>query len=158
MNIVRRPSLAAVALRWRVELAATAGLGTAWHYAGSAVVVIVLVVAVLVVATVPPARQVAARGWQLVVLPHRVRAGLAEVDAVDRHGRLPWVLWARSAGENVVRVEVKLRAGVTFEDVYLAIPNLAAACASPEVRVLLRPRRPDRVTILLVRPRWGLFG
>jgi hypothetical protein len=158
MNVVRRPGLAAVAVRWRVELAAGAALGTTWHFAGSTVIAAVIAAAVLVVATVPPVRQFTARGWQLVVLPHRVRAALAEAGAVDRLGRLPWVLWALSAGENVVRVEVKLRAGVAFEDVYFAAPYLRSACASPEVRVLLRPRRPDRVTVLLVRPRWGLLG
>lgn len=153
-----RPGLLALAIRWRIELVGVVTVALVWRFTSGFALTVLTVAIAIVVATVPPVRQAAARGWQLVVLPHRVRTALAEAGVVDRRGRLPWVLWALSAGENVVRVEVKLRAGITFEDVYLATPHLRTACASPEVRVLLRPRRPDRVTILLVRPRWGLLG
>lgn len=158
MTPAHRPSLLALALRWRVELVGVLVIALVWRFTGGLTLTALTIAGAIVLATVPPVRQVAARGWQLVALPHRVRTALAEAGAVDRHGRLPWVLWAASAGPNVVRVEVKLRAGVVFEDIYLSIPHLSTACASPEVRVLLRSRRPDRVTILLVRPRWGLCG
>jgi hypothetical protein len=117
---------------------------------------VLAVAAGILIAAVPGVRRLATRLFQLVVLPHRMRTALGEAGAVDLRGRLPWVLWARSAGSNVVLVELKLRAGVTFEDIHHAVPHIRTACAAPEVRILMR-RRPDRLAVALIRPHWGLW-
>jgi hypothetical protein len=149
----RWPGLLAVVVRWRIEVTAVTAIGLLWHLAGGFFVGTLAVTTAILTATVPAIRQAAVRSWQLVTLPHRVRTALAQAGAVDRDGRLPWVLWARSAGPNVVMVEVKLRPGVTFDDLSLARPHIAVACAAAEVVVLVRRCRPDRAVVCLVRPR-----
>jgi hypothetical protein len=153
----RRPALVAVAVRWRIELAATAGTALLVHVISPTVAGLVITAATAAVVAVPPVRGAAVRAYQLVALPHRVRKGLAEGGAVDSKGHLPWVLHARSAGPNAIRVEVKLRAGVTIDDLHEALPNIRTACAAPEARVFLRGCRPDRAAVFLIRPRWGLL-
>jgi hypothetical protein len=156
-RIPRRPGLFAWLLRCRVELATITSGSLLAHLAGPAVIGLLMATAGILVAAVPAVRHRATRAYQLVVLPHRVRSALTEAGAVDRRGRLPWVLWALPAGPNAVRVEVKLRAGVTFEDLYDATSNLEVACAARAVVVGLHDRRPDRARIILIHPRWGLW-
>ena len=153
----RWPGLLPVIVRWRVEVAVVAAVGLLWHLTGALVLAVVAATAAILIAAVPVVRYAAVRSWQLVALTHRVRAALVSAGVEDRYGRLPWVLWASSAGPDVVLVEVKLRPGVTFDDLYLARPHLAVACAAAEVQVLMRRSRPDRVVVLLVQPRWGLL-
>jgi hypothetical protein len=156
-RIPRRPGLLAWLVRCRVELAAITSGSLLAHVVDPAVIGLLMATAGILVASVPAARHRATRAYQLVLLPHRVRSALAEAGAVDRRGRLPWVLWALPAGPNAARVEVKLRAGVTFEDLHGAVSNLGVACAAQEVKVFLHKRRPDRARIFLIRPHWGLW-
>jgi hypothetical protein len=153
----RRPGLIARAIHWRIELAIAASTGLLAHFTGPTFVCLLATAAIAVVATVPVIRQATVRAFHLIALPHRVRTALAQAGAVDLDGRLPWVLWARSAGPNVVRVEVQLRAGVTFADLYDAIPNVGTACATLDARVFQRVCRCDRASVFLVKPRWGLW-
>src|SRR4051812_39743067 len=113
---LRRPGLVRCAVQWRIELATAVGVALLVHFAGPTFACLLTIAVIAVVTTAPPVRQAVVRPFHLVVLPHRVRTALAQAGAVDLDGRLPWVLWARSAGPNVIRVEVQLRAGVTFED------------------------------------------
>jgi len=152
----RRVGLVRWLIRGRVEVTTVAAGAFVVEQAGSTTATVLAAGAGILVAAVPGVRWWATRVFQLVALPHRVRSALGEAGAFDLRGRLPWVLWARSAGPNVVLVELKLRAGVTFEDVLHAVPHLRTACAAPEVRVLMR-RRADRLALALVRPRWGLW-
>jgi hypothetical protein len=153
----RRPGLIRRAVYWRVELASATVGGSLIHYTGPVVVELLAATTGLVIATFPPAREVAVRCFHLVALPHRVRTALAQAGAVDLDGRLPWVLWARSAGPNAVWVEVKLRPGVTYSAVCRAIPHIEIACVSPEVFAFRHTLRSDRVRVFLIRPRWGLL-
>lgn len=151
-----RPGFIVRGICWRLELAAASTLALLAYSVNHTVVLVLAGTAAILTASVPVLRRVAVRAWQLVVLPHRVRSGLAQSCAVDLDGRPPWVLWACSAGPHVVRVEVKLRSGIPAEELFLAVPHVAGACAAPEVRVFLHEHRPDRVSVFLVRPRWGL--
>ncbi|MCO1657268.1 hypothetical protein [Pseudonocardia humida] len=152
----RRVGLVRWLVRGRVELTTVVSGALAVDSAGPWISGLLAAVGGVLIAAVPGVRHGVIRAYQLVVLPHRVRSALTEACAVDLRGRLPWVLWALPAGPYAVLVEVKLRAGVTFEDLYDAVPNIRTACAAPEVRVLMR-RRPDRLAVLLIRPRWGLW-
>jgi hypothetical protein len=151
----RRPGLLEIAVRWRLELLAAAAIAGIWSQVGTAVIGVVAAVALVVVATVPAARQIAMRSWEVVVVPHRVRSALLHAGVADRHGRLPWVLWAVPAG-SIVRVDLGLRAGIIPDDVAGAAPVIATACGAAQVAVIRIPHRPDRVTLLIARPRWGL--
>jgi hypothetical protein len=64
------------------------------------------------------------------------------------------VLWAVPIG-GAVRVDLVLRAGTTVEDVRGACPVIAGACGAAHIVVVERPDRPDRVSVILLRPRWG---
>ena len=153
----RRPGLLRRLVRCRTEVAIIASGSSFAHVAGPEAVGISAAATGILIAAVPSIRHRASRVHQLVAIPHRVRSALGEAGAVNRRGLLPWVLWALPMGPNAVRVEVKLRAGVTFEDLYYAVPNLQTACAAGDVRIFLHKRRPDRATIILIRPRWGLW-
>jgi hypothetical protein len=151
-----RPGFIARAIQWRVEVVAASSLGVLVAFVNHVVVYAIAGTAAILIVSVPHLRRAAVRAWLLVVLPHRVRSGLAQSSAVDLDGRPPWVLWASSAGPNVIKVEVKLRSGITADDLFRATGYIAGACAAPEVRVFLHEHRPDRASVFLVRPRWGL--
>ncbi len=154
----RRPGLIRRAVHWRIELAIAVGTALLIHFTGLAFVCLLATAVIAVVATVHAVREAAVRAFYLIALPHRIRTALAQAGAIDLDGRLPMVLWARSAGPNVVRVEVQLRAGVTFDDLCNAMPNVGTACATVDARVFQRLCRCDRASLFLIRPRWGLWG
>jgi hypothetical protein len=152
----RRPGALVVLVRWRLELAVVVGVTGALWLAGGVVAATVVAALLALAATTPVVRRGLVRGWQLVVLPHRVRSALVQAGVTTRGGYLPWILWARSAGPNVVRVELKLLSGITVQEIRRAAPVIAGACAAVEVWVFTRAYRPDRATVLLLLPRWGM--
>jgi hypothetical protein len=154
----RRPDLIARAVHWRMELGIATGGALLAHFTSIEFAGVLGGTAGILVVGVPPIRCAAIRAYQLVALPHRVRRALGEAGAVDSNGKLPWVLYARSAGPNVIWVEIKLRAGVTYDDLYLAMPNIRTACAALDARAFLHAGRSDRARVILLKPRWGLFG
>jgi hypothetical protein len=153
----RRPGFTAVAVRWRIELATATGAALLVHFTGPTFAGMVATAAAAAAVVAPPVREAAVRAYQLVALPHRVRKALAEAGTVDSNGNLPWILYARSAGPNAIRVEIKLRAGVTYDDLYFAAPDIRTACAALDARVFLHAYRSDRARVFLIRPRWGLL-
>lgn len=150
----RRASVLDVAVRWRVELLLLACAVGLWELIGSTALGLVALVLAIVVAAVPNARVLAARVERTVVIPHRVRSGLLQAGVVARDGRLPWIIWARPCGTAVL-VHVWLRAGTTVGDVEDALPLIASACGSGDVRFASPALRPDRVIIAIGCPRWG---
>jgi hypothetical protein len=141
-------------VRWRVELVLAVFAVAGWHYAGSRVIGIGAAMVVAFVVAVPPVRRFVLRVWELLIAPHRVRAGLIQAGVADRRGFLPWVLWAVPDGKEV-RVDLALRAGTTAKDLYRAAPVIATACGAAEIEVVQRPGRPDRVSVFVLQPRWG---
>lgn len=131
-------------------------VGTFWGSAGAVVVGALALATVLSAAVTPSIRRAARTAWLVTVIPHRVRVGLIEGGVTDRHGNLPFVLWAIPV-DNAVRVELGTRFGTRIADLEAAIPFLAEACGTAGVEIHSRPDRPDRATILLARPRWGLI-
>jgi hypothetical protein len=112
------------------------------------------VLAVLV-ATVPALRR-RFRGWlQAVIAMHRVRSGLVQAGVADRAGRLPWVVAARPLADDAVRVTLWLRSGTAARDVDRALPVITTACGAAHVELVRDAPRQDRVTLLVLRPRWG---
>jgi hypothetical protein len=152
-----RPDLIARAVHCRIELGIATGGALLGHFTSFELVGVLSGTAGVLVVTVPAIRGAAVRAYQLVALPHRVRKALAEAGAVDSNGNLPWVLYARSAGPNAIWIEIKLRAGVTYEDLYWAVPNIQTACAALDARVFLHAGRSDRARVILLKPRWGLL-
>ncbi len=153
----RRPGALAALVRWRAELLATGVVVVAWRSVGSdAFTIVALVLGVLAV-FVPGARMRAVQLTQALVVPHRVRAGLAAAGVGNRDGRAPWVVASRPIGRSV-RVSIWLRAGITPADVAAAAPLIAGACGAVRVDVVRRFARADRVTVLVHRPRWGWPG
>jgi hypothetical protein len=151
----RRPGLGAVAVRWRVEITLLAVLLLTWHYLGGRLLTAVLAATVLAAAAVPAVRPTLVRAWQLLVVPHRVRAALVQAGVTDRAGRPPWILFAASAGP-AVRVELRLRAGVTVDDLRDAQSLLEAACGASAVQVMRHPQRSNRAALAVHDPMWGL--
>lgn len=153
----RRPTLLAVLVRWRAELLIGGCVAAAWQVGnGLAVQIGALVLAVLV-AFVPQVRRAAVGLAQALVVPHRLRAALAQAGVADRTGRLPWIVAARPRGD-AVWVSVWLRAGTTVGDLEHATPLIAGACGAAHVVVLRRTVRQDRAVVLVQRPRWGWPG
>ncbi len=152
----RRPGLATRLLWWRVEVLLALAVGALWFFAGHRVVELVAGVAVLALATTAAGRAVALRIWQLLAVPHRVRAAFVEAGVTSRQGRLPWIFHAHPVGDDVV-VSVGLRSGITLRDLREAVPVILGACGAAHVEIVSRPGRPDRVTVVVVRPRRGLW-
>ena len=152
----RRPGLATRLLWWRIELLLALLIGALWHYAGPRVVELLAGVLALVLATTPTGRAAAVRVWQLLAVPHRVRAALVQAGVASRQGRLPWLFHARTTGGNVV-VSVGLRSGTTLRDLRDAVPVIRGACGAVHVEIVSRPGRPDRATVVVVHPRRGLW-
>jgi hypothetical protein len=152
----RRPGLLAVLVRWRVEMLTAAAVGALWYYAGGLVVGLVFAVAAMSAVTVRVLRPHAVGLWQLLAVPHRVRAAFVEAGVANREGRLPWVFWARPAGD-AVKVAVGVRSGITVKDLHDAIPVIVGACGAEEVGITPKPGRPDRAAVVVMRPRRGLL-
>lgn len=150
----RKPNIVDVLVRWRVEIVLAVLAVAAWHYIGGRTIAIVGAISLASVMALHPVRQLAVRCWELLIAPHRVRAGLVQAGVADRRGALPWVLWAAPIG-GAVRVDLILRAGTTVEDARRASPVIAGACGAAHIDVVERPDRPDRVSVILLRPRWG---
>ena len=150
----RNPNILDFLVRWRVEIVLGILAVTAWHYLGGRTIAIAGAISLASVIALHPVRQLAVRCWELLISPHRVRAGLVQAGVADRRGALPWVLWAVPIGR-AVRVDLILRAGTTVEDVFRATPVIAGACGAADIEVAQRPGRPDRVSVILLRPRWG---
>lgn len=153
-----RPSVFAVIARWRIELLVAALVAGLWHLAGGVVVGLVAVALALSAAAVPAVRRLVAAAIRVVVVPHRVRAGLVQAGVGDRSGRPPWLPWARPVGPNGVSVAVWLRAGTTQSDLRAATSVIAAACGATAVAIEQRGSRHDWAVVLVVRPRWGWPG
>jgi hypothetical protein len=134
----------------------SAVVGAVWYYAGGLVVGLLFAVAAMVVVAFRVLRPDAVGLWQLLVVPHRVRAAFVEAGVANRGGRLPWVFWALPAGD-AVKVAVGVRSGITVRDLCDAIPVIVGACGAEEVGIAPRPGRPDRATVIVVRPRRGLM-
>jgi hypothetical protein len=152
----RRPGPLAVLVRWRVEILLLLAVAAVWYVAGGVTVGILVAVLASLVLTIPPLRPVGLLVWQLLAVPHRVRAAFVQAGVATRSGYLPWVFWARPDGE-AVRVAVGLRSGIAVRDLREAVPVFLAACGAAQVEIVHRPERPDRVAVVVVRPRRGLF-
>jgi hypothetical protein len=105
---------------------------------------------VLVVASAGPVRRVALALFWCSVTHHRLHAGLVEVRATTRDGRLPLFLSVVPApfGE---RARLWCRAGISAEDIEDESDRLRAALWCQEVRVLRDRRRSALVTVEVVR-------
>lgn len=150
----RRPTLFALVVRWRLELALVGGVVALFAAIGTMGVCIVALALVVVAVAVPQARIMARRVERTLVIPHRLRSALVQGGVTDRSGRVPWLVWARPLDEDVL-VHVWLRSGVTFVDLEAAIPLIRSACGAVEVRIASPDLRPDRVLVRIVVPRWG---
>jgi hypothetical protein len=137
-----------------VEVAAAALFVAGAQAAGPVMTGVVVGTLAVVVALVPAVRRAAVAGVQMLVVPHRVRAGLVQAGATDRDGRLPWLVATRPRGDTVI-VTVWLRAGVTPGDLHRAGPVLATACGAAHVEVVRSAPRQDRALLVVVHPRWG---
>jgi hypothetical protein len=151
-----RPGLVAIIVRWRIEIALLALVWASWRSTGPLVMAFVFLGSVLAAATMPTVRHLLVRVWQLLVVPHRVRTALVQAGVGDRAGRLPWILWAESAGRSV-RVEVQLRAGIVVDDLVGASSVIAGACGASEVAVLPHPYRANRAALEVGCPMWGVL-
>lgn len=153
----RKPSLASVAVRWRLELLLTAAFAGWWVLVGPLVLGIVAVAVALMLVVNPSARRGLVGVLRALVVPHRVRAGLVQAGVTDRGGRLPWLVRSYARGETVF-VNVWLRAGTTTGDLRRARAVLRAACGAADVDVHPHRTRHDRATVVVYRPRWGWPG
>ncbi len=150
----RKPNIFDLVVRWRVEIVLAVLAVATWLQVGGRNTAIAGGITLASVLLVAPLRHLAVRCWELLISPHRVRAGLVQAGVADRRGALPWVLWAVPMG-GAIRVDLVLRAGTTVEDVRGASPVIAGACGAAHIDVVERPGRPDRVSVILLRPRWG---
>ena len=152
----RRPGPLAVLVRWRVEILLVVAVAAVWYLAGGVTVGILVAVVASLVLTIPTARPGALLVWQLLAVPHRVRAAFVQAGVATRSGYLPWVFWARPDGQ-AVRVAVGLRSGIAVRDLREAVPVIQSACGATEVEIVPSPDRADRAAVVVVRPRRGLW-
>lgn len=152
----RRPGLAAVIVRWRVEILLALGVVGLWQVAGARVVELLAAVCAAALLCTAPGRVLAVVAWQVLAVPHRVRAACVQAGVTSRQGRLPWIFWARPVGDAVL-VSVGLRSGTTVDDLRDAAPVVRGACGARHVDVVSSPARPDRAVVVVVRPRRGLW-
>jgi hypothetical protein len=152
----RRPGLVAIVVRWRVEVLLVLAVGAMWQLGGGRVVELLAGVTALGLAATATGRAVAVVAWQLLAVPHRVRSAFVQAGVASRQGRLPLIFWVRPDGAAVV-VSAGLRSGITVRDLRDAVPVILGACGATHVEIVPRPSRPDRVTVVVVRPRRGLW-
>lgn len=148
------PGGTTIAIRWRKEIILAGLTASAMLQFGAAVVGMVVLTTFLTAMTVPPVRQILLHAWNYVVVPHRVRVGLVVGKVRDRQGQLPLIHYAVPEGADV-RVEIGLRQRMSADDVARALSAIRFACGAAEVRMVTRADRPNRVTLLITRPRWG---
>lgn len=151
---VARPTVLAVAWRWRYEalLAVVTTLGTcllaeAAGWLGTCI--ITGFTAGLVILVRPLRAQAVALAW-CIVTPHRVRTGMAQAWVHSRDGKIPVVL-RTSRQRYGERVHVWCRAGTSAEDFVWASHLIAAACWAREVRVSRSRRFPHIVVLEIIR-------
>ncbi|MFR9805637.1 hypothetical protein ACL02T_25625 [Pseudonocardia sp. RS010] len=145
-----------VLARWWRELTLLGCLGALWAEFGW--VGPVAVVAAGLFGCVSPAYRSHMRGELLgMVVLHRVRVGFARAGVVNRSGNLPLLVDARARGETVV-VAVFRRYGTRVEDIARAAPVVAEACGALDAYLERDSPRPERVLLVVVRPRWGWPG
>jgi hypothetical protein len=155
---VHRPSLGRAVAGWlwrhAAELVALAALVWAWRWSsdriGSHETMAAALILVLVVAAVGPVRRVMLAVVWCSVTHHRLHAGLVEVRATTRDGRLPLFLSVVPApfGE---RARLWCRAGISAEDIEDESDRLRAALWCQDVRVIRDRRRSALVTVEVVR-------
>jgi len=149
----RRANPLVVAWRWRYELVLTLGLPIGLLALGGAThpvaPVCVLLTAALAYVGWPAAhRFLVDRAWCLLV-PHRLRVGMAECGVTSWSGRLPAVLRA-SRHPSGVRVVLWCPAGVDVHAFHAARSELAAACWAADVLIEHHPLRTNVVVLLVV--------
>jgi hypothetical protein len=154
----RRPHPLLVAYRWRYELGGSAAAVATWVGLGDSAEVGTVggIAAGAVALAWAPARAVARRAIEHVIVQHRLRTGFLQAALTNRDGRMPRIMHARTRGETVT-VAVWLPAGLAAEDVEAAAGMLASACGAAAVTVAPGVSR-DRIRIVVERPRWGLPG
>lgn len=151
----RRPSLAVVVVRWRVELLLATGVAAVWHYAGwEAIAVLVTVCCTSMI--LEPVRRLMVALAQTVVVPHRLRSALIQAGVADREGRPPRIIWARPTRDAVL-ASVWLRSGTTLADLSSAISVISTACGAQDAEVMQSSARQDWAVVVVHRPRWGLL-
>lgn len=150
----RRPSLLAVALRWRIELLLIGAIAGLWQLVGPAALGWAAVAVIVAAVLVRPVRRALRGLLQATVAAHRVRSGLVQAGVAGRSGRLPWIVASRPRGDAVL-VSLWLPAGTAVDDLRAAIPVLATACGAAGVEVMQRSSRQDRAVLAVAQPRWG---
>ena len=155
---VHRPSLGRAVAGWvwrhAAELLLLAAVVWAWRWAvdrlGSHEATAATLGLILVVTAVGPVRRVVLAVVWCSISHHRLHAGLVEVRATTRDGRLPLFLSVVPApfGE---RVRLWCRAGISAEDIEDESDRLRAALWCQDVRVIRDRRRAHRVTVEVVR-------
>jgi hypothetical protein len=143
-------------VRWRVEILLLMAVAAVWYVAGGVTVGILAAVIASLVLAIPTLRPVAIVGWQLLAVPHRVRAAFVQAGVATRSGYLPWVFWARPDGQ-AVRVAVGLRSGIAVRDLREATPVIVSACGAAQVEIVPGPDRADRASVVVIRPRRGVW-
>jgi hypothetical protein len=140
--------------RWRYELGLlAAALLTAVVVVRTDSVLAVLGTGALIgggLAAWPAGRRLlAVRVW-CIVTPHRVRTACAQAWIHSRSGKIPIVLWtsAQPYGE---RVRLWCRAGTMAADLEVQRAMLATTCWAEDARVVRSRRRPQIVTLEVVR-------
>jgi hypothetical protein len=159
---VYRPSLgrALAGWAWRhaVELLVLGLLLWAWSWCsariGSHETAAAALTLALTVAVVGPVRRVVLALVWCSVTHHRLHAGLVEVRATTRAGRLPVFVSVVPApfGE---RVRLWCRAGISAEDIEDESDRLRAALWCRDVRVIRDPRRSALVEVIRRDPLAG---
>ena len=155
---VYRPSLGRALAGWvwrhAVELLVLGLLVWAWSRCsarlGSHETVAAALILALTVAVIGPVRRVVLALVWCTVTHHRLHAGLVEVRATTRAGRLPVFVSVVPApfGE---RVRLWCRAGISAEDIEDESDRLRAALWCRDVRVIRDPRRSALVTVEVIR-------
>jgi len=139
--------------RWRWEFGCLSGVlllaWVGWLTTGAWLLVI-LPITVSLLTLVTPCRTLLQRHAWAIVVQHRVRVGCSQTGLQGRDGKLPAVLWTRTApyGE---RVYLWAPPPVTIERFRTERKRLAAACRSRAVRVSQHPRFAQILILDVVR-------
>jgi len=144
-----------VVWRWRAEIVAVVVLVVVFAHLsdrlGSSTTALVAMTApVLVVLAIPVTRRFTlARAW-CVLTRHRLRSCLVQVQATNRDGRLPWVLWARPTpvGE---RLWLWMLPGLSVLDLENRTEVIAASCWARDARVHRTRRLATLVRVDVIR-------
>jgi hypothetical protein len=147
------------AIRWRIELAITAGVIVAGHWlvpllGGWCHYALVLLTVLALVAVWPAGRAwLVAHSWCLLTR-HRIRSALGQAGVTSIEGRLPYVVRVRPTPVGT-QVTLWMRAGTALEqlgdDDSVRIGIVRAACWAREVRTERSPRWAHLVRLHLVR-------